>query len=202
MLRDFGENGDIVSGKDVEAFLTRLPMLRKGQHWYSHKSDILRFLIVFVHGGIYLDIDVYVLKPLDKTFVNILGKQSRDVINGAFISFERHHPFPGMALQWIILHYSVENMNIWPIIGPSLITKLSKNETAVFQSLTILPEAAIQPIPYERMEKECFENQQQNLNLTKTYAMHLNNKITGKFRKTKVGTPCDEAQPILQILKS
>ena len=192
MLRDFGEKGNIVSRKDVDAFLTRLPKLRKGEFWYSHESDILRFLIIYTHGGIYLDIDVYMLRPLEKTFVNNIGRENKEGrVNGSFLNLERHHPLPGMALRWIILQYSVKDIKKWAVIGPELITKLTKNETAFSQSLTILPEAAIQPIPWDRVVGECFQGKK-SIDLTNTIAIHLNNLMTKDIHTTEAGTPCDE----------
>ena len=90
--------GHIASKADVEAFINQLPALAKGPNWYSHESDILRFLILHMHGGIYFDIDVYALKPLDENFVNVLGYESTWGINAAAMIFEPLHILPKRAL--------------------------------------------------------------------------------------------------------
>ena len=101
MIRDVAMQGDIASQADVESFINQLPELAKGPHWYSHESDILRFLIMHIYGGIYFDIDVYTLKTLDENFVNVLGYESRrrlHTINGSAMNFEPHYKFPKRAL--------------------------------------------------------------------------------------------------------
>jgi mannosyltransferase OCH1-like enzyme len=56
------------------------------------KADFFRYCILYKKGGIYLDIDAYVLKPLDK-FI-----KPDDV---ALISREGH---PGMFVQWALIY--------------------------------------------------------------------------------------------------
>jgi hypothetical protein len=68
----------------------------------EHSSDILRCLVLYVFGGIYIDTDVIVLKPLDE-FQNSMGLAyhvpGSDLINSAFIAMDRGHAFLAQFLN-------------------------------------------------------------------------------------------------------
>ncbi|PAA89643.1 hypothetical protein BOX15_Mlig026197g1 [Macrostomum lignano] len=55
----------------------------------EHQSDVMRLEAVLVFGGVYLDIDVLVLKPLDplRKFAFTIGRETSDgLCNGIFLS--------------------------------------------------------------------------------------------------------------------
>lgn len=37
-------------------------------HLHAHLADVVRFVVIWKHGGVYLDSDILVLKPLDALF--------------------------------------------------------------------------------------------------------------------------------------
>lgn len=58
---------------------------------YAFASDVFRFEILFKEGGIYLDVDVELLKPIDDLLNNkcFLGYEEKDVLNpGCIIGAE------------------------------------------------------------------------------------------------------------------
>lgn len=55
----------------------------------SHTADVLRFLTLFKYGGIYLDLDVIVLKPLHSLPPNFVGAENDDVVGSAIINMEK-----------------------------------------------------------------------------------------------------------------
>lgn len=73
-------------------------------------------------GGIYLDTDFIVLKNL-RNLTNVLGTQSRYVLNGAFLAFERRHEFMALCMRDFVDHY---NGWIWGHQGPQLLTRVFK----------------------------------------------------------------------------
>jgi mannosyltransferase OCH1-like enzyme len=96
---------------------------------WNRISDFVRMWALLHHGGIYLDTDVELRKPLDALLENtcFAGFQMReshpDWVNGAVLGAERGH--------WFIarLHrYFVDNMRGWENVGsfsgPGLITRL------------------------------------------------------------------------------
>jgi mannosyltransferase OCH1-like enzyme len=56
-------------------YTSQKSVIRSGKHFIEHISDALRLAIVFKHGGLYLDLDVINLKPLDR-FVGYPGLAS------------------------------------------------------------------------------------------------------------------------------
>lgn len=85
-------------------------------------SDASRIALMWKFGGIYLDTDFIVLKNL-RNLTNVLGTQSRYVLNGAFLAFERRHEFMALCMRDFVDHY---NGWIWGHQGPQLLTRVFK----------------------------------------------------------------------------
>ncbi len=59
-------------------------------------SDYVRFKALYDHGGIYLDTDIQVVKPLPEEFYDadlVVGYAFDDILCTAFIMAKPHHPF-------------------------------------------------------------------------------------------------------------
>ena len=65
--------------------------LRSSKYYISHLSDVLRVLIVKNFGGIYLDLDALILKPLPPA-PNFIGRENDDYVAGGLIKFQKNHP--------------------------------------------------------------------------------------------------------------
>ncbi|XP_062142934.1 lactosylceramide 4-alpha-galactosyltransferase-like [Drosophila sulfurigaster albostrigata] len=61
-------------------FISRFPT--------EHTSDLLRLLTVYRFGGIYMDMDVVVLRSMEDIPLNFMGAQITNVISNAVISLE------------------------------------------------------------------------------------------------------------------
>jgi len=92
--------------------------------YYSHFTDFYRFLIIYLIGGTYLDMDI-VLRGDISHLSNTLCPQSEGFLNGAFMVFEKGHPFIKACLDAIPLVYDPFN---WSTIGPHLITSLTNSK--------------------------------------------------------------------------
>lgn len=55
----------------------------------SHTSDVLRFLTLYKWGGVYLDLDMIVAKPLDDLPKNWAARESDDTIASSVLAFYR-----------------------------------------------------------------------------------------------------------------
>merc|ERR1711865_1052573 len=102
-------------------FLSEYEKFRKHHHFYSHETDILRLLILHQFGGVYLDTDMYINKPLPISLINVLGTDENLTripttlrepkgANGAIMIFEKGNAFLHAALSKIILSYGSERM--------------------------------------------------------------------------------------------
>ncbi|KAH8404536.1 hypothetical protein KR222_011798, partial [Zaprionus bogoriensis] len=90
----------------------------------EHTSDLLRLLSVFRFGGIYLDIDVVVLRSLEYVPLNYVGAHDNVTLGNAVISLEPRgagHKIGELFLRDFQRHY---NGNIY--VGMSLISRVVK----------------------------------------------------------------------------
>ncbi|XP_010632805.1 lactosylceramide 4-alpha-galactosyltransferase, partial [Fukomys damarensis] len=85
-------------------------------------SDAARLALLWKFGGVYLDTDFIVLRGLGH-LSNALGTQSRYVLNGAFLAFERQHEFLALCMRDFVAQY---NGWVWGHQGPQLLTRVFK----------------------------------------------------------------------------
>ncbi|XP_074083197.1 lactosylceramide 4-alpha-galactosyltransferase [Macrotis lagotis] len=145
-------------------------------------SDAARIAIMWKFGGIYLDTDFIVLKNL-KNFSNVLGTQSKYVLNGAFLAFEPRHEFMQLCMQDFVDNY---NGWIWGHQGPQLLTRVFKKwcgsrslqDHHSCKGVQALPQEAFYPITWQNWKKyfEDIRLQEFHTLLRKTYAVHVWNK--------------------------
>ncbi|XP_028340701.1 lactosylceramide 4-alpha-galactosyltransferase [Physeter macrocephalus] len=145
-------------------------------------SDASRIALMWKFGGIYLDTDFIVLRNLGN-LTNALGTQSRYVLNGAFLAFERHHEFMALCMRDFVAHY---NGWIWGHQGPQLLTRVFKKwcsirslgESHACRGVTTLPYEAFYPIPWQNWKKYFEDISPEELSrlLNATYAVHVWNK--------------------------
>ncbi|XP_047406175.1 lactosylceramide 4-alpha-galactosyltransferase isoform X2 [Sciurus carolinensis] len=145
-------------------------------------SDAARIALLWKFGGIYLDTDFIVLKNL-RNLTNVLGTQSRYVLNGAFLAFEPRHEFLALCMHDFVAHY---NGWIWGHQGPQLLTRVFKKwcsirslqESHTCRGVTALPREAFYPIAWQNWKKYFEEVRPEELPqlLNATYAVHVWNK--------------------------
>ncbi|KAL6133654.1 hypothetical protein ACLB2K_065888 [Fragaria x ananassa] len=89
-------------------------------------SNVLRFALLYKFGGIYLDIDVIVLKRLSK-MKNVIGAQTIDLqtrnwsrLKNAVLVFDKNYPLLFMFIQEFALTF---DSNKWGHNGPYLVSR-------------------------------------------------------------------------------
>ncbi|CAG0920550.1 unnamed protein product [Notodromas monacha] len=66
--------------------------LKKSKFVTEHASDLLRFALLYEHGGIYLDLDMIVIKKLPEVANGVATANEGTYLNPAFIAFQKGHP--------------------------------------------------------------------------------------------------------------
>ena len=181
----------------------RLEQAKKGQHWYSHETDFLRTLIMYKYGGIYMDTDMILVKPVDSLGPNVLAYQNVKVhnVNGAFMKFEKENAFLYECLKRISATY---NGTVWDTAGPVLLTevwKLYRTSKLPGKPLDVLQESSFYMFHFYDVKARCFNkvsksdfNKYMNIVNNEAYGVHTNSKITGSEitddGKLKTGTIC------------
>jgi mannosyltransferase OCH1-like enzyme len=90
------------------------------------KADILRYVILFKYGGVYVDVDFECIKPLDpfiyahEFFAGIAGY---DYIGNAIIGSKKNHPIFKKLLTIIDSWDNFQLQNPWIHTGPQIFTK-------------------------------------------------------------------------------
>ena len=104
------------------------------EHWYVDVTDLVRLLLLYLYGGVYLDTDVIVVKPLvpddDKgdnpmdlpNNVVAWEDDKKDTANGAVMKFL--HPYNRFLLDCIQEYLATYQPNNWGYNGPQLITRV------------------------------------------------------------------------------
>ncbi|XP_034475290.1 lactosylceramide 4-alpha-galactosyltransferase-like [Drosophila innubila] len=90
----------------------------------EHTSDLLRLLTLYRFGGIYMDLDVVVLRSLENVPLNYVGAHDNITLGNAVISVEPRgigHKIAELFLRDYQQHY---NGNVYVSNGPSLISRV------------------------------------------------------------------------------
>jgi hypothetical protein len=74
---------------------------------YAFVSDYVRTKVLYEYGGLYLDTDYKILKPLDDVLTqnnNVLGWETSTHVGTAFMAFEKGHPVMQRFLHYYNSH--------------------------------------------------------------------------------------------------
>jgi len=150
------------SAKDLD--MDAIPGLKKLYASFSSelagRADILRLLILYKYGGVYIDADTVVMKPekfhrfLEKTrgvffgWENLtaartrklgLGKVRRLVANG-LIGAEKGHPFLKALLEGIVENSKrTSEKEAWKMVGPLYVTKMYMSLKKKYPDVHVFP---------------------------------------------------------------
>lgn len=154
---------------------------------WNRISNFMRMQCVYRHGGIYLDTDFELVRPLDD-FLNdgcFLGyqfeakkpewdwSQGPHWINAALLGATAGHWFPKAALDWIETNIPGEQSGLGPTGGPSTVTRVllqagfpERSDVAVrHRGMTVYPRRYFYPYgPGEQFRPQCVT--------ADTYAVH------------------------------
>lgn len=92
----------------------------EGPYSIEHLSDGIRLAVLWKHGGIYLDLDIIVLKELSELSNSVMFEVTGQLTNSV-LYFDKAHPFIGEALKRCAEEYDAVR---WGSCGPSLLTHI------------------------------------------------------------------------------
>ncbi|PON40620.1 hypothetical protein TorRG33x02_339950, partial [Trema orientale] len=97
---------------------------RKTKYYSTHYSELVRLAALYKYGGIYLDSDIVVLKPLS-SLSNSVGMESsvkESFLNGAVMVFRRHSRFLMECMKEFYMTYDDTRLR-WN--GADLLTRVA-----------------------------------------------------------------------------
>ena len=174
-----------INEEAARSWMSKIEIYRKEKYWYAQYSDGLRLLFLYTQGGVYMDTDVIVVKPLDQLH-NVAGFASNaKLVNNAVLIFDKGNSFLGDCINE---YFSTFKTEVWDFNGPQLLTRVQKREPysscqdraakriadATSSSMSIgykncladapevcsveiLEEAAFSPIRWNEIGKICFK---------------------------------------------
>lgn len=182
---------ELLRHSPAEAFIGELEKAETGRFWYSHETDLVRFLLLYKFGGVYMDTDVILVQPLNSLKTNTLGWQDsfHESLNGAVLIFEKNNIFMKYCLMEFAENYNGQS---WDSNGPLLLTRIwqlwNLVNPGVDDVVQVLDNRIFYMIEWTKIKQECFFDTDggvfdANLRVLKSeaYAVHLNSRITGYF---------------------
>ncbi|RID44746.1 hypothetical protein BRARA_I01519 [Brassica rapa] len=162
-------------------------------------SNILRLVLLYKFGGIYLDTDVIILKPLTSLH-NVIGAQTVDPVtrkwsrlNNAVLIFDKNHPL----LKSFIDEFSrTFNGNKWGHNGPYLVSRVvarfNVSNCSSDMGFSVLPPSSFYPVDWTRISgfyrasvngREANWSRKRLMHLRKhSLSVHLWNRESKSFR--------------------
>ncbi|XP_053607712.1 alpha-1,4-N-acetylglucosaminyltransferase-like isoform X2 [Plodia interpunctella] len=111
-----------VKGTPMEDFDTSI--LQKSE-WPMHvTSDALRYLTLYKRGGIYLDLDVMSIKPLEVLGVNWAAMEDNYFVNSAAMAFAKDYVGRHVAKKAVRNFVEAFNVSDFSNNGPGVITRV------------------------------------------------------------------------------
>lgn len=159
-------------------------------------SNLLRLVLLYKFGGVYIDTDVIVLKSLSQ-LRNAIGAQTLDLetgnwsrLNNAVLVFDKSHPLLFKFIEEFALTF---DGNKWGHNGPYLVSRVvSRVSGRPGYNFTVLPPPAFYPVDWSRV-RSLFRGPRGHLHskwlhnklrhiVRQSYTVHLWNKQSRKLR--------------------
>lgn len=110
----------------VQGFIDGLPdWIDTSRFREYNKANIYRLLLMYTRGGIYLDLDFIILRPMNNIGDNVVGKQREDSINNAVLKFKKGHNYIEKALYNLLTGFMPFS---WGYQGPKLLTRTMRKD--------------------------------------------------------------------------
>ena len=132
-----------------------LPYYDNYRHWIC-RVDAAKYFILNAYGGVYLDLDIERVRPIDSLlercqgFNFVLSKEPQINCERAYKNIMNYVPsnaflcsvpfYPGLAqiVQLLIDHVSMEERHILLATGPPILYKFIEEQGAVFRDVLVL----------------------------------------------------------------
>jgi hypothetical protein len=140
----------------------------KNKNW-AYLSDYYRMKVLWLYGGIYLDTDMLLIKPLDLLLnsENIWGYETENIISCGIIGSKKENSF----INSILKYYQALDQNNWnKNTIPEIVTKIALKNP--YDPLNIYPIEFFYPYPAECRLKEININYKKYIT-SNTIGIHL-----------------------------
>lgn len=185
---------------NMTTFFTKTPL----EHWYlsgnlkysywpqSHASDVLRYTLLWKFGGIYMDLDVVIMRSLEQV-TNFAGAESLSAVAAGIMSFSHNHKISSLTINDLLNNFRGYD---WGWNGPGVITrslqkycgdcKVKHMLEKGCEDFIVFPPSAFYPIPWEEwakyftLDEEIYTKVMDQIK--DSYAIHVWNKHSVKTK--------------------
>ena len=175
---------ELLVGSPAESFIENFDKLKEG-HWYANEANLLRLLTLYNSGGVYMDPDVAIVRPVDSLPKNVIAWEDthNESTNGAFMRFEKGNPFIKACL---VEFADTFDGTKWGFNCPQLLTRVWRRSFENSTDVSVLDYTSFYMFFYDDVKEQCFQETSgptfdSNVEILreKAYVVHLNSKMTG-----------------------
>ncbi|XP_040073055.1 lactosylceramide 4-alpha-galactosyltransferase-like [Ixodes scapularis] len=162
-------------------------MYNHSKYHVEHLSDALRYVTLWWHGGIYLDLDVITMRSLH-SLTNCLVLEECGRPTNSILIFDKRHRFLKTVMKKCA---EVYNPSEWTTCGPNLLQSLYQGGESSAQNLTFLKAETFLAIEWKRW-KWFFEQTRTTAvfqEVRESYGVHLSNHLS-KHTTFQIGSGC------------
>lgn len=157
-----------------------LPFVQKAykEKKWAFVSDYVRFKALYDHGGIYLDTDMLVVKPLNDLLQHevFFGTEEYNIVSCGIIGSRKHNSFIKKCFMQYV-NMNLTNINWIEIVITRITTDLlqsnynfqESNEKKTYEDVTIYPTDFFYPLPFKNDDAINYKKYIK----PETYAVHL-----------------------------
>jgi hypothetical protein len=172
------DSSSIMNKNATLRWIQRMPEFSNLKYWHMDVSNLSRLLFIYMQGGIYIDTDVILVKPLYNLAKNFIVWQwiGRRYANNAVLRFDQKgNEFIGSAISAFFVRANTSTAQ-WGINGPTLVSETLNKKYAECAfgkryhpvasnisepqqcPVSVLPKETFFPILYKRQaEKEMLD---------------------------------------------
>jgi mannosyltransferase OCH1-like enzyme len=141
------------------------------------KSDIIRLLKLYEHGGIYIDFDILFIKKIPESLLEnnkLMFNKYEGVINNAVIISNKQNYILKKLIKEIVIKLTKNDIQkSYMQFGPILITKIIKENSDLEKDIYYIPNVMTCPYLWNEMDKLFLTNIDQTTE--DTFCMHWYN---------------------------
>ncbi|XP_075535482.1 lactosylceramide 4-alpha-galactosyltransferase-like [Dermacentor variabilis] len=189
-FRSAGLNAGLeLAGTSLEPLYNIGGALHESAGKVEHLSDFLRYILLWKHGGVYLDTDVIVMKSL-KGISNSVFYESENkerVLTNSILFFDKQHP----VLRWLINECaSVYDPHLWTVCGPALMSRLP-SDGKLSRRVKFLGNSYFFRVPYASWQNLFSSTMAPGVlrTINGSYGVHFWNKLS-KGKRVVPGSGC------------
>ena len=157
----------LLMGTPAAPWVANMDEWEKGAYYYSHVTDAIRLALLYRHGGVYLDTDVLLVRPMTLAAAagsrmgagppplhDALGLETYadprtglPTLNGAVMAFQRGSRFLWNCLHEFAADYKADR---WSWNGPELLTRVqARCADAVGAAVQVEPPKTFYPLHWD-----------------------------------------------------